>query len=1378
MKKILGLDIGTTSIGWAYINEAKTEDEKSSIVKLGVRIVPITTDEENDFQKGKSISLNADRTLKRGARRNLDRYQLRRKALIEILIEHNFITDKTILSEEGKNTFNTYKLRAKAVEEQIGKEDFAKVLLMINKKRGYKSNRKAKGEDEGNAIDGMETAKFLYENNLTPGQYVYKEVLLKGKKFIPDFYRSDLQNELEKIWAFQKQFYPEILTDEFREQIKGKGKQATSKIFLGKYGIYTAENKGKRDEVKLQAYKWRNDAINIKLSKEELAYVIVEINNNINSSSGYLGAISDRSKELYFNNETVGQYLYRQLQKNKHTRLKNQVFYRQDYMDEFEKIWETQKQYYPELTNELKSNIRDVIIFYQRPLKSQKGLLSFCEFESWEEEYTDKLTGEKKKGRIGHRVIPKSSPLFQEFKIWQILNNIELRNTSTGEYGPLSQEIKEEVFQRLNIEEKLSVKDFLKLVVDNPNEFELNYKENIEGNRTVAEFYKAFQKILEFEGAEYDFKKMTTDEIKDVIKSKFDELGVSTEILIFDSELNGNRFDKQPLMQLWHLLYSVEDEERLVAKISEKFGFKKEYAKIIAGIPLQSDYGSLSARAIRKILPYLKEGNSYDAACTLAGYNHSKSLTKEENEERKLKEKLGLLPKNSLRNPIVEKILNQMVNVINAIIDDETLGKPDEVRIELARELKKSADERAKMSQAIGKATRDNEEIRKILRTEFNIPKVTRNDIIRYKLWKELESYGYKTVYTNTYIPKEKLFSKEFDIEHIIPQAKLFDDSFSNKVLAVRQINIEKGNETAYDFLKHKLNEDEFEQYLSRIKRMLKDGKISRAKYNKLMMKSSEIPDDFIERDLRNSQYIAKKARQMLLEVFKTVNTTTGSITARLREDWQLVNVMKEINLPKYKKLGLVENVEGKNGQLEPIIKDWSKRNDHRHHAMDALTVAFTTYSHVQYLNYMNARNNERHKKYHDVYGIEKKYLYRNEKGKLLFKPPMPIDELRSEVKKHLEGILVSFKAKNKVVTRNKNRIKVGGKNNYKEKIELTPRGQLHKETIYGSIKRYKTKTEKIGQKFNSEKIELVANQKYKDALKQRLAEFDNDPKKAFSGKNALSKNSLYINNGADKVPEKIKLIWFETQYTIRKEISPDLKIDKVIDKGVQTILKKRLEDFGGDPKKAFTNLDENPIWLNKDKGISIKRVVITGVNNAIPIHTKKDHNGKPILDTEGKEQPIDFVSTGNNHHVAIYRDQDGNLQEEVVSFYEAVARVNAGVPIVDRNKENLEFLFTMKQNEYFVFPTEDFNPDEIDLLNPDNASLISPHLFRVQKISTKNYVFNHHLETKAVDGELLKKRKELAGVTYNFIWNPAKLENLIKVRINHLGKVVKVGEY
>src|SRR5690606_23230377 len=146
-----------------------------------------------------------------------------------------------------------------------------------------------------------------------------------------------------------------------------------------------------------------------------------EINNNLNNSSGYLGAISDRSKELYFNNESVGQYLFKQLQQNPHARLKSQVFYRQDYLDEFEAIWKEQSKHHSELTNELKSEIRDIVIFYQRKLKSQIGLVSFCEFESGEKE----INGNKK--TIGLKVAPKSSPLVQEFKIWQVLNNVIVR---------------------------------------------------------------------------------------------------------------------------------------------------------------------------------------------------------------------------------------------------------------------------------------------------------------------------------------------------------------------------------------------------------------------------------------------------------------------------------------------------------------------------------------------------------------------------------------------------------------------------------------------------------------------------------------------------------------------------------------------------------------------------------------------------------------------------------------------------------------------------------------------------------------------------------------------------------------------------------------
>ena len=143
MKRILGLDLGTNSIGWALVNEAENKNEKSSIIKIGVRVNPLTVDELTNFEKGKSITTNADRTLKRSMRRNLQRYKLRKENLIEVLKGNGFITDETILSENGnRTTFETYRLRAKSVNEEVTIEQFFRILLMINGKRGYKSSRK------------------------------------------------------------------------------------------------------------------------------------------------------------------------------------------------------------------------------------------------------------------------------------------------------------------------------------------------------------------------------------------------------------------------------------------------------------------------------------------------------------------------------------------------------------------------------------------------------------------------------------------------------------------------------------------------------------------------------------------------------------------------------------------------------------------------------------------------------------------------------------------------------------------------------------------------------------------------------------------------------------------------------------------------------------------------------------------------------------------------------------------------------------------------------------------------------------------------------------------------------------------------------------
>jgi CRISPR-associated endonuclease Csn1 len=348
-------------------------------------------------------------------------------------------------------------------------------------------------------------------------------------------------------------------------------------------------------------------------------------------------------------------------------------------------------------------------------------------------------------------------------------------------------------------------------------------------------------------------------------------------------------------------------------------------------------------------------------------------------------------------------------------------------------------------------------------------------------------------------------------------------------------------------------------------------------------------------------------------------------------------------------------------------------------------------------------------------------------------------------------------------------------------------------ETIYGSRKQYAVKEEKVGTTFDEAKILTVSKPAYREALLKRLWENGNDPKKAFGGKNVPAKNPVFI-NATEQLPEKVKTVTFETVYTIRKEISPDLKLEKVIDVGVRKISENRLEEFNGDAKKAFSNLEENPIWLNKEKGISIKRVTISGISNAESLHDKQDKDGNLILDENGHKQPVDFVNTGNNHHVAIYRvpvlnkegnheqDEHGNkkyeLQENVISFYEAVTRRNTGLPIIDKEykaSEGWEFLFSMKQNEYFVFTNEKtgFNPQEVDLLNVENYALISPNLFRVQKFSYKNYVFRHNLETTVADFS-----SNLKGITWTDFRSSKGLDKIVKVRINHIGQIVSVGEY
>lgn len=1100
MRKILGLDLGVSSIGWAFIERDKANNQ-GKILGAGVRIVPLSTPEADEFGKGNAISTNRSRTMKRGARRGIQRYKLRRTRLLSRLRHLGWIENETPIQTD--RSLEIYGLRAKAAIEQVAPSELATVFLSLNSKRGYQSNRKAQNEDE--------------------------------------------------------------------------------------------------------------------------------------EGTDYLEKIRERDRELIERNITIGQKHYEMLMDNPWATLKKRIYSRKSYLAEFDQIWNTQKQFHPELTDKLYLEIGPRTIFYQRPLRSQKGLISKCTLEPQK------------------RVAPKSSPVFQVFKIWQQIHNLEV-NDEAGKDYPLNIDKKKMLFTELDSKGKMSLTQFKKLLGYASKEPILINFPHLEGNYTKASLLK----VLEDTG--YD----------------------THEILDLDLSLEGNQFDKQPFMQLWHLLYSSIDQESLIKNLMLQFGFDETQALALAKVRLVQDYGSLSVRAMRKILPFMEEGLTYDKAAVKANYNHSFSETKEEKEEKVLQQKLPVIQKGKLRNPVVEKILNQLVHLVNDILSHPEMGQPDEIRVELARELKASAKQRKNATKVIQDNARNNERIKERLVSEFGLRNISRNDILKLKL---LEETDCKSLYTGKPISPVKLFTTdEYDIDHIIPQSRLFDDSMTNKVLCESYINREKGNLTAWDYIQSK-GDDEVRRFLQDVQSC---SKLSLSKKKKLRMAIDEIPDDFISRQLKESQYIVKEAMAMLGLVCRDVTSTTGIITSFLRNEWGLAHVMQELNEERYAALGKVSYRELASGKRILKIEDWSKRDDHRHHAVDALVVAATSQSIIQELNTLNER----------FEGL-------NQVNKEKLKFSVPWNTFRNDAINAFQSILISFKGKNKVATWNRNRTKKKGKGNYNFQRVLTPRGQLHKETIYGTKRWYEQTPVPLNKKFI--RPDLIIDVSLRALVVARWALHGNDPVKAAA---SLTKDPILI----DGKPLTEVKCWKEFN-TIRKQIDDKLNLNKVFDRSTYNLLMERLNEYGGDKKKAFSDLDKNPILLN---GIPVRYVTLEEKGSMNALH----HNGN---------EPINYVFTQNNHHAAIFLSPEGMRQLEMVSFFEAVERKRMGLSVFsEHNEEGWPLEFTLQINDYFLF---DIDPSEMDIYDPKNRNMLSKHLYRVQKLSGTDsgspyFVFRHHLET------------------------------------------------
>lgn len=724
----------------------------------------------------------------------------------------------------------------------------------------------------------------------------------------------------------------------------------------------------------IDPYIARRDAINGKIELERLARALFHIcqhrgyksNRKAGNKDEEKGALINGSKEgkitgiAELNSElekgkfrTIGEYFASLNPQEK--RIRARYTERKQYEYEFDLIWETQAKFYPYILNdEAKAVIRDKTIFFQRPLKSQKYKVGICCLEP-------------KKRRA-----PKCSFEFQEFRMYQQINSL----TISGEE---------------RIEGSLTVEDRQKLIDYLSNNTKLDLRAD---KKNPTKSFSKLKSVL----------KLRKDGIYKVNLETLGKLDGLKSLCSIEKALGKDfiHFDEKELNILLNTIYFATDNEWLIDYLQKRFNVSAEIAEKLADISLEANYGSLSKKAINKILPFLKEGRQYHDAAQDAGYDFAKV--------DEIIEKTDFVPEpERIANPIVMAGLYQTRKVVNEVI--KRYGKPDTIRIEMARDLKMNHQQRMDILYNNKINEEINNEIRNKLHNEFGIKYVSRDDIIKYQLW--LECKG-ECPYTGKTISLNQLFGNqpEFQIEHIIPYSRSLDDSYMNKTLCYIEENHNKGNKTPYEFYSH--DKPKFHAISERIR------KLPYKKAQRFLVKNLEEyyhiegDDGFLKRQLNDTRYISRVAYKLMKHVCDDVSVSKGEITAILRRDWGLNSILKDHYHNNEPEVLEDENpcidLQNENDEKTKDSKDKKDRGDHRHHAVDAIAIALASRSVVQSLS-----------TYHGIYG--------NVPDQKEHKHPNHWSNFWYDVKDKVNSIIIS----NKVNTR--------------------VRGSLHDETYYGRIK-------------------------------------------------------------------------------------------------------------------------------------------------------------------------------------------------------------------------------------------------------------------------------------------------------------------------------------
>ncbi|MFC4870526.1 type II CRISPR RNA-guided endonuclease Cas9 [Negadavirga shengliensis] len=1527
MKRILGLDLGTNSIGWALI-ERNFEEKKGKILGMGSRVIPMSQDILGDFGKGNSVSQTAERTRYRGTRRLRERFLLRRERLHRVLNIMDFLPkhyaaqidfekrlgkflDETEpkLAYDGKAfvfkksfeemlcdfrqyqpqllnegrlisyDWTIYYLRKKALSQKIEKEELAWIILNFNQKRGYYQLRGGEEEEEEHPNKLVEfyslkiTDVVADEETNKKGETWYSLILENGWIYRRSS-NTDLSDWKDKVRDF-------IITTDLNDD-----------------GSVKKDKEGK--EKRSFRAPQENDWTLIKKKTEQ------EIN-----KAG----------------KTVGAFIYDTLLENPQQKVKGKLvrtIERKFYKEELKIILKKQKIFHPELSDEgmysdcVKELYRnnethqstlgkkdfvhlfvEDIIFYQRPLKSQKSSIANCALEY--RKY--RVNGEEKIEYL--KAVPKSNPYYQEFRVWQWLYNLKIYQTD-DEIEVTRQFLNniedwENLFEFLMDHKEVDHKDILKYLLAS---------KELRGKALNSEIAK-YRWNYVYDPIKNESKKYPCNETGYEIRRRINNVSnVPSQFLTQEIEYN-----------LWHIIYSVTDKEeyeKALKTFAERYGldadsFLDNFKKFPA---FKSEYGSFSLKAIKRLLPILRLGKywSWDAIDEKTKRRIDKIITGEYDEEieNRVREKVidlteqhhfqGLqlwlasyivydrhseanivdkwnsvsdldayiseFKQHSLRNPIAEQVITETLRVVRDIWLKYGAGAKDyfdKIHVELGREMKNPADRRKQITNQITENENTNlrikalltelkndekfenvrpyspmqQEILKVyeegvLHSNIDIPEdvekiskkaePTRSELLRYKLWLEQK---YRSPYTGEIIPFTKLFTPEYEIEHIIPQSRYFDDSFSNKVICESVVNNPyKNHQLGLEFIKNQGGKvvDELskngkiirifteEEYVEFVKEHYSKN---RAKRNKLLME--DIPERMIERQINDTRYISKFVTAVLSNIVrseikddgtnsKNLIPGNGKITSTLKQDWGLNDVWNSLVLPRFERMNRLTNSKdftswNDNHQkylptvpLELSKGFQKKRLDHRHHALDALIIACATREHINFMNNVHALHKKKTKteKQQFRYDLRSKLCYKkyneglDQNYRWIFKKPWK--NFTVDAQKTLETIVVSFKQNLRVINRATNtyesykdengNIRIG-KDEKPEKglnkqngINWAIRKPMHKETVSGLIKLRKKR--EVSLNIALDNIPDITDKPLRKEIqslvklqydKKLLTKYFKDRKYQWNSQD-VSRVEIYYWE-SDMVASRTPL---DTSFSERR-----IK-DSVTDTGIQRILLAHLDNYIGHIDEKGKPIAPELLAFTPE-GIDEMNKNIVHLNGGkfhqpiLKVRTYEPKGNKFIVgETGNKKKKFVEAAKGTNLFFVIYQNSDGKRSYDTIPLNIVIERQKQGlIPVPEINEKGDKLLFHLSPNDLVYVPEEEENIIAIDF-----NSLSKEQTKRIYKMvsssGTQCFFIKQDVSTSIVNkleySALNKMERSVEGVMIK--------DRCWKLKIDRLGNVSK----